>query len=334
MAVIAPASAIPAAGVCSNPAKSGWCCLQRRPDLHDGPTSAPAASAVGGKRGVRRRASPARWTAARSNSAAAPSTPRLAPARPAPTATTTTRATASRLCNPQTLQCQAGTAVDCSAFERRLQRGRVQRGHAVAAWRAPRPTARLCDDGNLCTAGLELPGRRVQGLESSSCARPAISATTLAPATRATGQCSNPAKANGSTCNDGNACTQTDTCQGGACTGADAVVCAPVTSATPPARATPSSGICSNPAKTNGSACSDGSLCTQTDTCQGGLVRRRQPRDLRRERPVPRRRHAAIPARAPARSCQEGRLGSATDGDACTQTDTLPGWRCTGRRAQ
>jgi len=31
--------------------------------------------------------------------------------------------------------------------------------------------------------------------------------------------CSNPNAANGTACNDGNACTQTDTCQGGACVG-------------------------------------------------------------------------------------------------------------------
>ena len=33
------------------------------------------------------------------------------------------------------------------------------------------------------------------------------------------GSCSNPAKSNGATCSDGNACTQTDTCQAGACVG-------------------------------------------------------------------------------------------------------------------
>jgi hypothetical protein len=36
-----------------------------------------------------------------------------------------------------------------------------------------------------------------------------------------TGICSNPAKTNGASCNDGSSCTQVDTCQGGACTGGD-----------------------------------------------------------------------------------------------------------------
>src|SRR4029077_1988080 len=43
----------------------------------------------------------------------------------------------------------------------------------------------------------------------------------------ATGTCTNPAKANGASCDDGNPCTQTDTCQTGACSGANPVVCLP-----------------------------------------------------------------------------------------------------------
>ncbi|MFO0760212.1 MAG: kelch repeat-containing protein [Byssovorax sp.] len=40
-----------------------------------------------------------------------------------------------------------------------------------------------------------------------------------------TGVCSTPNKPDGTACNDGNACTQTDTCQSGACTGQNPVVC-------------------------------------------------------------------------------------------------------------
>ena len=39
----------------------------------------------------------------------------------------------------------------------------------------------------------------------------------------ATGVCSTPIKANGTTCNDQNACSRTDTCQNGACTGGNPV---------------------------------------------------------------------------------------------------------------
>ena len=40
-----------------------------------------------------------------------------------------------------------------------------------------------------------------------------------------TGACSNPNKADGVACDDGDACTQTDTCQSGICSGSNPVVC-------------------------------------------------------------------------------------------------------------
>jgi hypothetical protein len=56
------------------------------------------------------------------------------------------------------------------------------------------------------------------------------------------GVCSNPQQPDGTACDDGNACTQTDTCQGGVCTGA-------------------------NPAA-DGTACCNGTL---PSTCGGGV---------------------------------------------------------------
>jgi hypothetical protein len=85
-----------------------------------------------------------------------------------------------------------------------------------------------------------------------------------------TGTCSNPTKSDGSSCNDGNACTQADTCQGGSCTGANPVVCTALDQCHVPGACDPETGICSNPSKSDGSTCNDGNLCTQTDTCQGG----------------------------------------------------------------
>src|SRR5205807_3208372 len=86
-----------------------------------------------------------------------------------------------------------------------------------------------------------------------------------------TGTCSKPAKANGITCNDGNACTQTDTCQSGVCTGSNPVACTASDQCHVAGTCSPTTGTCSNPVKINGSACNDGSACTTGDTCQGGL---------------------------------------------------------------
>ncbi len=85
-----------------------------------------------------------------------------------------------------------------------------------------------------------------------------------------TGVCTNPTKANGTGCNDGNACTQTDTCQGGSCTGSSPVVCTAQSQCHDVGTCNTTTGVCTNPTKANGTVCNDGNACTQSDTCQGG----------------------------------------------------------------
>jgi hypothetical protein len=75
---------------------------------------------------------------------------------------------------------------------------------------------------------------------------------------------------NGQTCSDGNACTQTDTCQAGVCTGGNAVVCAASDQCHSVGTCNPSTGACTNPTKTNGTSCSDGNACTSGDVCTSG----------------------------------------------------------------
>jgi len=75
-----------------------------------------------------------------------------------------------------------------------------------------------CDDGNACTqtdscqAGTCVGSNPVICTASDQCHDAGL-------CDEATGSCSDPAKSNGSFCSDGNACTQTDTCQSGRCTG-------------------------------------------------------------------------------------------------------------------
>src|SRR5262249_59729330 len=68
----------------------------------------------------------------------------------------------------------------------------------------------------------------------------------------ASGTCSNPAKANGSICNDGDACSQTDTCQAGVCTGTNPVVCTALDQCHEAGVRDPAGGPRSNPAKPHG----------------------------------------------------------------------------------
>src|SRR5439155_1060075 len=85
-----------------------------------------------------------------------------------------------------------------------------------------------------------------------------------------TGTCSKTGKAKCRASDDGNACTQTDTCQAGACVGANPVVCTAANQCHTAGTCDPASGACSNPAKPNGTSCNDANACTQSDTCQAG----------------------------------------------------------------
>ncbi len=62
-----------------------------------------------------------------------------------------------------------------------------------------------------------------------------------------TGACSNPTVPDGTVCNDGNSCTQTDVCLGGSCTGSNPVTCTALDSCHNAGTCNPSTGACSNP---------------------------------------------------------------------------------------
>ena len=81
-----------------------------------------------------------------------------------------------------------------------------------------------------------------------------------------TGICTNPARPNGTTCNDGAACTYNDRCTGGAC-GGTALTCTTDQCSTRTCNGTPA---CSVTPAANGTACSDANACTLIETCQGG----------------------------------------------------------------
>ena len=83
------------------------------------------------------------------------------------------------------------------------------------------------------------------------------------------GPCSG--KPDGTACNDGNACTQTDVCIAGACVGGNPKECTASDQCHTAGTCDPATGQCSNPTKTDGTACDDGDACTQADTCQAGV---------------------------------------------------------------
>src|SRR5262249_23621400 len=79
-----------------------------------------------------------------------------------------------------------------------------------------------CSDGNACTSG--------ETCQSGSCGSPTSTVTCTAldqchlagTCNVSTGVCSNPNAPDGTSCSDHNACTLSDTCQGGTCVGGNA----------------------------------------------------------------------------------------------------------------
>jgi MYXO-CTERM domain-containing protein len=125
-------------------------------------------------------------------------------------------------CNTTTLACRAGTPVNCSSLTDGCNTGTC--APATGACSAvPKPNGTSCTDGASCTTGDACQSGVCKGTPVV-CPLPdqCHNAGTCAPAT---GTCSNPPKTNGTACNDANACTTADTCQGGTCTGGPALPC-------------------------------------------------------------------------------------------------------------
>ena len=140
---------------------------------------------------------------------------------------------------------------------------------AVCPADATAPNGTACNDGSACTqtdtcqSGVCSGGNPVTCAASDQC----HNAGTCNPVN---GTCSNPAKANGTACNDGDSCTQTDTCQAGACAGGSPVVCAASDQCHDAGTCNPATGTCSNPAKADGTTCNDGDACTTAEVCAVG----------------------------------------------------------------
>ena len=127
----------------------------------------------------------------------------------------------------------------------------------------------VCDDGNACTvsdqctAGACTPGIAKVCQPLDQCHVAGVCNTT-------NGLCTNPNKADGTTCTDNNLCTAVDSCQAGVCTGLSPKVCAASDQCHVVGTCAPSTGLCANPVAGNGTPCNDGNKCTIGDACQAG----------------------------------------------------------------
>ncbi len=145
-------------------------------------------------------------------------------------------------CNPDTGRCEQSTDTD----------------------------GEICEDDNPCTRGDTCLGGVCVSGTTDVCT--ASDQCHLAGACDPeTGLCSDPRKLNGSPCDDGDACTLTDTCLGGACKGENPKVCTASDQCHVAGVCDPETGLCSDPAQADGALCDDEDACTKDSTCAGGV---------------------------------------------------------------
>jgi cysteine-rich repeat protein len=126
-----------------------------------------------------------------------------------------------------------------------------------------------CDDGNACTQTDACVAGICAGADPVICTALDCchAAGTCDPGT---GLCSNPAMADGTECEDGNACTRSDACMAGVCVGANPVVCKALDECHDAGQCDPETGACSNPAKADGARCNIADLCVENAICIDG----------------------------------------------------------------
>lgn len=226
-------------------------------------------------------------------------------------------------------ECESGFCVDGVCCENSCSGGATDDCLTCATGACiPEPDGIDCDDGNLCTQLDRCVAGTCDGQDPVVCATPdqCHDAGLCDPGT---GVCLNVPKADDTPCDDGSACTQTDSCQAGICIGGDPVVCAAQDACHDAGVCDALTGMCTHPAKADGSVCSDGDLCTQTDTCQSGVCTAGSPvvcsaldacHDVGTCNPATG--VCSNPAKVDGATCD--------DGDRCTQTDSCIAGSCVG----
>jgi MYXO-CTERM domain-containing protein len=128
----------------------------------------------------------------------------------------------------------------------------------------------VCDDGNACTQTDTCNVGVCAGANPVVCPM-GDACHDIGTCDPMTGMCSNPAKPDGTVCDDANACSQGDACSAGVCTGATFVQCLASDACHDAGTCDPTSGACSNPEKPEGTTCDDGNGCTVGDNCIAGI---------------------------------------------------------------
>ena len=129
----------------------------------------------------------------------------------------------------------------------------------------PEENGILCSDGNACTLGDTCAGGLCQGIEQE-CEDDGSPCTVSGGCDTESGECLHIQVPAGTSCDDDNACTADDMCQGEACVPSGETVCFDGNVCTDDS-CTPKGGCVFSP---NVDFCDDGDACTLSDKCQNG----------------------------------------------------------------
>jgi hypothetical protein len=164
--------------------------------------------------------------------------------------------------------CVGGDPVACSASDQCHETGVCD--PATGRCSDPsKPDGTPCNDGAYCTVA--------DACDAGACVGVSRDCGALAAPCHE-GRCDESADAcvsrprvDGTPCDDGDACTRTDTCVAGACSGSDPVECTATGPCREPGTCDPRTGACSGAVAPDGTSCDDGDACTDADRCAAGV---------------------------------------------------------------
>ena len=159
------------------------------------------------------------------------------------------------------------TGVDCSGLDGVCQTGVCDPadGSCGAVVDAD---GTACDDGSACTSGETCTAGACSGGTPVDCSA-LDTACAVGACNPSDASCAAMARADGTTCDDGNRCTTADRCTGGAC-GGTAVDCSAMSDMCNVGACNGATGACTATPVTDGTACNDMDACTTGYMCTGG----------------------------------------------------------------
>ena len=164
--------------------------------------------------------------------------------------------------------CKGGKDRDCSGSGDACNSGSCD-DTKKACVKLPKALGTACDDGAYCTIKDVCDAVGVcKGGGARDCPDDAAKCR-VGSCSEAGNACLLVASKDGSVCNDGNACTQTDLCAKGNCIGSSPKSCAGDGKCLDGTCNT-ANGQCGTKPKTDGTVCNDGNECTASDACAAG----------------------------------------------------------------